>query len=310
MLQIYYEKKLKMKKNNSIINAKKWVPTCPVGCKYCMAQKIDMRVKYRKDTSRIWVNKSCVFFNRLPQDPKIWDMNFPWHLLDWEYLWYQGITDCFWDIFTDDLKYIAEKVAQSNIRKLCLISKIPVNSEQISILQDIKDKTIICYSTTWLDDLEQTKTISRIESLVKLRDLWFDVLPVMHPYIHWYTKVEEVFKQLNQYWFNMINRKGFRYNKENMNLLSNFIPSNVLNQYESNEQENLIGEDYIKELAKNYDLKYCDLKEYLHKNPIDLHLNEQTILNQVDNLLQMCVFSSSSTKESVKENCINRRLWK
>jgi len=307
MSQIYYEKKLTMKQNN--IKAKKWVPICPVGCKYCMAQKIDMRVKYWKDTNRIWVNKSCVFFNRLPQDPKIQDMNFPWHLLDWEYLWYQGITDCFRNIFTDDLKYIAKRVAKSSIRKLCLISKIPINSEQISILTEIKDKTIICYSTTWLDDLEQTTTMSRIESLVTLRDLWFDVLPVMHPYIHWYTKAEEVFRQLKKYGFDKINWKGFRYNKENMKWLNESIPNNVLNQYNSDEEENLLGINYLAELAKKYNLQYYDLKEYLHKNPIDLLLDEKKVLNQVDELLKMCVFSSSSSQNSVKENCISRRLW-
>ena len=290
------------------VKVKKSIPTCPVGCKYCMAQKIDTRASYWKDISRIGMNKSCVFFNRLPQDPPIEDMNYPWNLLDGEYLGFQVITDCFWDVFKDDLKFIVKKINESNIRKLCLISKIPLSDEQLKILLPIKNKLVICYSVTGLDELENIKTKDRIDALVKIKANGIDTLPVMHPYIHGYTNVEYIFKLLNKNGFENINWKGFRYNPNNMKDLLKYISNDVLRQYENDEKEVLIGEDYLKELSNKYSLKFWDLKEYLHRNPVDnMHLNVQVIKKQVEELAKMCVFSTSSSKEDVIKSCISRR---
>ncbi len=299
-----------------MIVCKNGVPTCPVNCMYCMAQKIDIRSKYWKNTARIGMNKSCVFFNRLPQDPKLEDMNLPWNLLDGEYLGFQGITDCFWDIFLDDLKFLVKMVKEKNIRKLCLISKIPLTDEQLKILIEIKEKLVVCYSVTGLDKLEKTSTKDRIKSLVNLRNAGIDSFPVIHPYIHGYCDIESVMKELYINNFHEVNWKGFRYNSQNMKILENYIPKEILNQYigSGEEEEILIGNDYIEKIAQKYDIKFVDLKEYLHRHTkIKLKINstkeeyEVKIREQVLALSKQCVFSTSGKKEEVIENCINRR---
>ena len=299
-----------------MIKCKKEMPTCPVGCKYCMAQKIDIRSSYWKNQNRIGVNKSCVFFSRLPQDPKIEEMGFPWELLDSEFLGFQGITDCFWDIFIEDLRYIIDNVSNSNIKKLCLISKIPANEEQIQLLSKIKDKLVVCYSITGLDRLENTTTSQRISSLIKIRDEGIDVLPVIHPYIHGYCDIENVFKQLHEHGFKNVNWKGFRYNKNNMKQLEEYIPKNILEQYEgnNNEEEILVGNEYVQNMCKKYEMQFVDLKEYLHREKNIQKINytkeeyRNKIVNQVNQLANMCVFSTSSSKKEVIDNCISRRL--
>lgn len=300
-----------------MVNLKEGIPTCPVQCKYCMAQKIDIRLEHWKSTSRIGMNKSCTFFNRLPQDPPLEQMNLPWELLDGEYLGFQGITDCFWDIFKDDLRYLVQKVKNSNIRKLCLISKIPLDNEQLQILLPIKDKLTVCYSITGLDKLEKTTTQARIQSLVEVRKNGIDAFPVIHPYIHKYSNVEEVMELLEKNQFKEVNWKGFRYNKNNMKSLEKYIPEDILNKYigEGKEEEILIGEDYLKNLANKHNIKFCDLKEYLHRIKDNKYLEikcskEEFIQNvkyQVNELAKQCVFSSSARKEDVIENCIKRR---
>lgn len=299
-----------------MILSKKGIPTCPVGCMYCMAQKIDIRTKYWKNASRIGMNKSCTFFNRLPQDPALKDMNLPWELLDGEYLGFQGITDCFWDIFKEDLKYLVTKVKDSNIRKLCLISKIPLDDEQLQILLPIKNKLTVCYSITGLDELENTSTISRINSLVKLRENGIDAFPVIHPYIHGYCDIDKVMKLLSDNSFNEVNWKGFRYNKSNMKVLEEYISKDILSKYigNGNEEEILLGQDYITKIANKYGISFCDLKEYLHKNNGKLKVNYkkddyvEKIISEVNTLAKSCVFSTSSKKEEVIQNCIERRL--
>lgn len=300
-----------------MVNLKEGIPTCPVQCQYCMAQKIDIRLEHWKSTSRIGMNKSCTFFNRLPQDPPLEQMNLPWDLLDGEYLGFQGITDCFWDIFKEDLKYLVQKVKNSNIRKLCLISKIPLDDEQMQILLPIKNKLIICYSITGLDKLEKTTTQERLQALVALKQNGIDAFPVIHPYIHGYSNIEKVMELLEQNGFKAVNWKGFRYNKNNMKSLEKYISKDILNRYigEGNEEEILIGEDYLKALANKHNITFYDLKEYLHKNKENEYLEIkcskdefiQNIEYQVNELAKQCVFSTSARKEDVIQNCIKRR---
>ena len=111
--------------NNEII--------CPVNCKYCMASKIEKRSQYWKMGEKIGMNKSCTFINRFPSDPPLKDMNIDWSLFDGEYLGFQGITDCFWNKYYDDLCWLIKKVKNSKIKKLVLTSKIPINEKYIKL---------------------------------------------------------------------------------------------------------------------------------------------------------------------------------
>lgn len=283
---------------------------CPVNCKYCMASKINKRSEYWLAGDKIGMNKSCVFVNRFPDDPALKDMDIiPWDLFNGEYLGFQGITDCFWNKYLDDLKWLAGYIPQSSIKKLVLISKIPVTDEQISILKKLQDRVVVIYSITGTDTLENTTTASRLESIRKLKENGIDVLPIVHPYIHGYSDLSS-FKFLKKIGIKYVSWKGFRYNPENMSELSKYIPQNILDMYSGqNEDEILIGSDYIQTEAEKYGLTYIDLKKYIQKPNSVKGISKEEAEKEVRELAKHVVFSTSNkSTEDVIEYAINRRL--
>lgn len=265
---------------------------CPVMCKYCMAVKINQRSKHWSNGERLGVNKSCVFVNRLPNDPPLKDMPIDWSLFDGDYLGFQGITDCFWNIYIEDLKWIVEKVENSLIRKLVLISKIPINQQQLDILKQT-NKIIVMYSLTGLDKLEKTKTADRIDSMIELRKNNIDTLGVIHPYIHQCSDLSFL-KKLKDNNFDYVACKGFRYNPENMLELKKYIPARILEQYKDDENEVMIGERYLLNKLSLHNIKVVDMKKYIRSNnKIDLNLEKEKIEKQVEELFKIVVISSS-----------------
>lgn len=283
---------------------------CPVMCKYCMAVKINQRSKHWSNGERLGVNKSCVFVNRLPNDPPLKDMPIDWSLFDGDYLGFQGITDCFWNIYIEDLKWIVEKVENSLIRKLVLISKIPINQQQLDILKQT-NKIIVMYSLTGLDKLEKTKTVDRIDSMIELRKNNIDTLGVIHPYIHQYSDLSFL-KKLKDNNFDYVACKGFRYNPENMLELKKYIPARILEQYKDDENEVMIGERYLLNKLSLHNIKAVDMKKYIRSNnKIDLNLEKEKIEKQVEELFKIVVISSSEKDLNIiKNDVINRRLGK
>lgn len=281
---------------------------CPVSCKYCMASKIDSRKEHWEAGSRIGINKSCVFINRLPKDPPLKDMNFKLSLFDGDYLGFQGITDCFWMKYFEDLSWLIDKVENSKVRKLVLTSKIPVNEKQIELLKRT-NKILVIYSLTGLDQLEKTTTMSRINAMIRLREEGIDTFGIIHPYIHNYSDLSFL-KELEKNNFTYISYKGFRYNPKNMKELEKYISPKILKQYEDNEKEVLIGKEYIDQQLKNHNLKYINLKEYIRKdNGISFNLDKAKVVKQVEELLEKATISSSEQNyEILKKDIIERRL--
>ena len=283
---------------------------CPVDCKYCMANRIDIRSKFWEDVNnRIGLNKSCLFINRLPNDPPVAEMGFPWHLMDGEYLGFQGITDCFWQPYFNDLEFIIDKVNNSKIRRLVLTTKLPVSINLLSLLKTCK-KLLVVYSLTGLDSLENTTTSSRINSMELLLKEGIDVFPIIHPYIHEVSDLSFI-SQLEKLGLKYISWKGFRFNPNNMPDLIKLIPPHLLNVYTKNEEEILLGEDYLKELTSKHNLTYIDLKSYIRKNrPIDGVSVEQA--TQDVNSLKELVCLSTSEKDSnlLYDYVIKRRTEK
>lgn len=280
---------------------------CPVNCKYCMASKIEKRSQYWEMGEKIGMNKSCTFINRFPSDPPLKDMNIDWSLFDGEYLGFQGITDCFWNKYYDDLCWLIKKVKKSKIKKLVLTSKIPINEKYIELFNICPNKIIIVYSITGLDLLENTTTNDRLKSIKLLHDNNIDVLPIIHPYIHNYANLS-FFKKLKDIGIKYISWKGFRYNPNTMSDLQKYISNNILEQYIDDENEVLIGEDKLKELTKKYKLEYVDLKKYIQKDKNTSGISLEEATEKVNKLSELVVFSTSSTKQDVINYAIKRRL--
>lgn len=253
------------------------------------------------------MNKSCTFINRFPSDPPLKDMNIDWGLFDGEYLGFQGITDCFWNKYYEDLCWLIDKVNHSKIKKLVLTSKIPIDKRYLELFKITPQKILIIYSITGLDELENTSTKDRLKSIQLLHENNIDVLPIIHPYIHNYADLS-FFDELEKIGIKYVSWKGFRYNPETMYELKNYIPEEILNQYIHNEDETLIGEDTLKYQAKIHNLEYVDLKKYIQKENGVNGISIEEAKDKVEKLSKIVVFSTSATKQEVIDYAIKRRL--
>lgn len=282
---------------------------CPVNCLYCMAMKIDSRSKYWNVGARIGMNKSCTFINRLPQDPPLKNLGIPWQFLDGEYLGFQGITDCFWSVYKEDLRWLVQKVSASTIKKLVLTTKIPITKDQRSLLHLIKNRLLIVYSVTGLDSLERIKTSERIQAIRDCKEDGIDVLPLIHPYIHQASDLSFL-KDLQDIGIQEISWKGFRYNPHTMKELSKHIPEEILSPYnKGTEEEVMLGESYLQTLAEEHGMKYVPLREYIQRPNGQAGISRELATWEVNNLARQVVFSSSEKdKSAILQVAIERRL--
>lgn len=264
---------------------------CPVECKYCMASKIDQRSKYWNNGSRIGINKSCIFINRVITDKPLKESNIDFTILEGDVVGFQGITDCFWNVFYDDLKFLVDNLDNFKIKKLVLTTKMPVTDDIINLIKD--KRVLVVYSLTGLDFLEKTSTEIRLNSIEKLLKNNIDVFPIIHPYIHNISDISFLPK-LQELGIKQISFKGFRYNPNNMKELEKYIPIEILKQYDKNEEEVLLGEEFLKKEIKKYGLEYIDLKEYIYNSLDNIYsFDEKLVRKRVKKIVNDIVISSS-----------------
>ena len=269
---------------------------CPVECQYCMASKIDQRSKYWNNGSRIGINKSCIFINRLVTDDPLKESNIDFSILEGDVVGFQGITDCFWNVFFDDFK----------IKKLVLTTKMPVTNKIIKLLKG--KRVLVVYSLTGLDFLEKTSTETRLNSIEKLLKNDIDVFPIIHPYIY---KISDIsfLPKLQELGIKQISFKGFRYNPNNMKELEKYIPIEILKQYDKNEEEVLLGKEFLKNEIKKYSLEYIDLKEYIYNSLDNIYsFDEKLVREKVKKIVNDIVISSSEKKiDTLIDYVVKRR---
>lgn len=264
---------------------------CPVECQYCMASKIDQRSKYWNNGSRIGINKSCIFINRVITDKPLRESDIDFTILEGDVVGFQGITDCFWNVFYDDLKFLIENLDNFKIKKLVLTTKMPVTNNIINLIKG--KRVLVVYSLTGLDFLEKTSTEIRLNSIEKLLKNNIDVFPIIHPYIHNISDISFLPK-LQELGIKQISFKGFRYNPNNMKELEKYIPVEILKQYDKNEEEVLLGEKFLRNKIKKYSLEYIDLKEYIYNSLDNIYsFDEKLVREKVKKIVNDIVISSS-----------------
>lgn len=218
---------------------------CPVDCKYCLLSKIEKRRAGWDNGKRIGVNNTNVFLGRLPGDSPIDKMGFDFSILENDFVGF-GIVDCFWDKFRDDLKFMLDNLDNFKIKRLVLISKIPVDDELVSLLKD--KRVLVVYSMTGLDKytgLENTTTADRFLSIEKLVNAGIDTSPLIHPFIMGVSDVSFL-SNLRNIGITDFGFKGFRYNKETMPEVTKLIGYDTLKLYETtNEDEVCFGAKII-----------------------------------------------------------------
>lgn len=282
---------------------------CPVECKYCMASRIDQRSKYWNNGSRIGINKSCIFINRVITDKPLKESDINFTILEGDVVGFQGITDCFWNVFYDDLKFLIENLDNFKIKKLVLTTKMPVTDDIINLIKD--KRVLVVYSLTGLDFLEKTSTEIRLNSIKKLLKNNIGVFPIIHPYIHNISDISFLPK-LQELGIEQISFKGFRYNPNNMKELEKYIPIEILKQYDKNEEEILLGEDFLKKEIKKYGLEYIDLKEYIYNSLDNIYsFDEKLVREKVKKIVNDIVISSSEKNlDTLIDYVVKRRIKK
>lgn len=162
---------------------------------------------------------------------------------------------------------------------------------------------------SWSSFSRNTTTASRVEAIRKLKANNIDVLPIVHPYIHGYSRLNH-FATLEEIGIKYVSWKWLRYNPDNMSALAEYIPQEILNVYSGHdENEILAGDEYIRAEAEKHGLTYVDLKKYIQRpNSVSGIIREKSE-REVRELSKHVVFSTSDKSiEDVIEYAVNRRL--
>ena len=288
---------------------------CPVDCKYCLLSKIEKRRVGWDNGKRIGVNNTNVFLGRLPGDSPIDKMGFDFSILENDFVGF-GIVDCFWDKFRDDLKFMLDNLDNFKIKRLVLISKIPVDDELVSLLKD--KRVLVVYSMTGLDKytgLENTTTADRFSSMEKLVKARIDTFPLIHPFIMGVSDVSFL-SNLRNIGITDFGFKGFRYNKETMPEVTKLIGYDTLKLYETtNEDEVCFGAEKLYVSAYTNKLEVKTLKDRVLECPIkeELRLSKDESIKSTNHLfsqlgLNAHICSSTNNKDEVFINTVKRRM--
>lgn len=288
---------------------------CPVDCKYCLLSKIEKRRAGWDNGKRIGVNNTNVFLGRLPGDPPMDKMGFDFSILENDFVGF-GIVDCFWDKYRDDLKFMLDNLDNFKIKRLVLISKIPVDDELISLLKD--KRVIVVYSMTGLDKytgLENTTTADRFLSMEKLVKAGIDTFPLIHPFIMGVSDVSFL-SNLRDIGISDFGFKGFRYNRETMPEVTKLIGYDTLKLYENtNEDEVCFGAEklYVSAYTNKLEVKTlkdrvleCQTKEELRLSKDESIKSANHLFNQLGLNAHIC--SSTNNKDEVFINTVKRRM--
>lgn len=288
---------------------------CPVDCKYCLLSKIEKRRAGWDNGKRIGVNNTNVFLGRLPGDPPIDKMGFDFSILENDFVGF-GIVDCFWDKFRDDLKFMLDNLDNFKIKRLVLISKIPVDNELISLLKD--KRVLVVYSMTGLDKytgLENTTTADRFSSMEKLVKARIDTFPLIHPFIMGVSDVSFL-SNLRNIGITDFGFKGFRYNKETMSEVTKLIGYDTLKLYETtNEDEVCFGAEklYVSAYTNKLEIKTlkdrvleCQTKEELRLSKDESIKSANHLFSQLGLNAHIC--SSTNNRDEVFINTVKRRM--
>ena len=288
---------------------------CPVDCKYCLLSKIEKRRAGWDNGKRIGVNNTNVFLGRLPGDPPMDKMGFDFSILENDFVGF-GIIDCFWDKFRDDLKFMLDNLDNFKIKRLVLISKIPVDDELVSLLKD--KRVLVVYSMTGLDKytgLENTTTADRFLSIEKLVKAGIDTFPLIHPFIMGVSDISFL-SNLKSIGINDFGFKGFRYNKETMPKVTKLIGYDTLKLYETtNEDEVCFGAEklYVSAYTNKLEVKTlkdrvleCQTKEELRLSKDESIKSANHLFNQLGLNAHIC--SSTNNKDEVFINTVKRRM--
>lgn len=282
---------------------KEGIPACPGGCLYCMITNIPKRYNEWKKGKTIGINKTLVFINTQPHKLNAVDFS----LLDYDFVGYQGINDPFNPVFTKDLPRIVEISENRPIKKLILVTKLPL--KDLSVFKGTRKVQIVVSMTGLHSPIERVPIKEKIEFIKRIVNIGLTPLVLIHPYIH--TVSDLSFLDSLKFLPIFISYKGFRYSKIMDVWIKRFIENDVLDEYKRNEEkEVLIGENYILDKLSKTGLlnKNVCFRDFIHHyKTYPVYQKECDAKRVVKKLMSIAVVSSSDPA-NVEKEAIKRRI--
>lgn len=288
--------------------------SCPVGCKYCMVIHTNRLQDWQngKNKNRYGANKTALFINRGLNENPLSKLNIKKDFIIGEFISLNTNNDPFVKSQREDIFYMSSLYDLGYKYKLLnLVSKIPIH-EDVEFINKLKDvpNLLVTYSITGLDGIENTKSIDRIKSILKLKEVGINTHILIHPYIHGLTNLASVLKELRLAGINTVTVKGFRYNKVMESWLKPLVSQEILQEYSCKENEEvLLGEEYVNYMLDKFEIENVDsLRDFNFKYAnLDNKLSNKKAMEVVSKIKDNIVFSTSGSKADVIEEMIKRR---
>lgn len=282
--------------------------SCPINCKYCVINNVETRKNLWEKSTIVWLNKAVTIINppfNLEDKEKVDEFyNFPYEILVGDIVWFNAITDPFWPKYSKELEFFLEKV--SPIAKIVTcVTKFPISEKRMQYLSKFKNFRLVV-SITWLDNIENSSTDSRLKTLALAKKYNIQAFPLIHPYISWMSDLSFL-DELKSMGYNHVDVKWFRYNDNNM---QNWINPSSRELYIKTNEEEILIEDWWREKAKNSKIQLLGLKDwYLQTIPKNSSsLTRQEAKEKVEQILKYANITSSDSHEQVIKSSIDRRL--
>jgi DNA repair photolyase len=253
----------------------------------------------------IGLNKAVTIFNPPPIKNKknLSDFyNFPLDLFEADIVGFNAISDPFWPKYKNELNYFLDNVSKL-AKIITCVTKFPVTEKVFKKLAKIKNFLLVV-SITGLDNLENTNTKSRLNTLKLAKKYHVKAFPLIHPYIPHISDLSFL-KKLKKMGYKYVDIKGLRYNQA----MNSWMPRNIQKYYKNTKEKEILPKNDYKIIIKNNGLEILSLKKWykIHapKNP---SLNQNKAKENVNQILKYANITSSDTNKAVIKASIQRKI--
>jgi|GEM_PF-1314816 len=281
---------------------------CPVGCAYCVITKVESRREMWDKKTILGINKAVTILNAPPdltnKDARDEFYNFPIELLKGDIVGFNAMSDPFWPKYAKELDYFMEHVPQVAKMVVCVTKFNPPMKtlERLARIPNFR----LNVSITGLDDLERTKTIQRLATLQKAKELGIKAFPIVHPYIAGMADLSFL-PELKATGYDEIDFKGLRYDDATM---SGWMPSESRKHYRLTGGDEVLVEDGWREKVEGAGMSLVSPKEWYKRDWVNLEpkLSREEAEEKVKKIIEMANITSSDTDEAVIEAAVQRRM--
>ncbi|MDH4329982.1 MAG: hypothetical protein OEV93_00310 [Candidatus Moranbacteria bacterium] len=285
-------------------------PACPVACKYCFITEHDTRREVWNQNPVAGINKACTYINVPPwiienNEVERRFFNFPWEVLEGDFVGFTAITDPLWPKIDYYLQYFLEQVA-SRTKLVTLVSKWPASRWQMAQLAQYHNLFLVVGITGNHLPIERVSVQQHLETLALAKEYGVRALPIAHPYIAGVSDLGFL-SELHKLGYSEISVKGLRYCDARM---SSWMPEASRRHYIGKENEEILPEDGWREKVADAGFSLLSPREWYLREGIGLgpHLSREEAERCVKRVFELANVTSSSSSLAVRQAAIARRM--